>query len=107
MRAQVLQFSTDDRETAGGNRTDTSITFRIRYTGGVDLDHRVLYERDTFTIKNIKEFGRRVGLDLIAERVGSSCVGVISQGYGPTFQPMLPARLRRSNQQLGNRVLLG
>jgi SPP1 family predicted phage head-tail adaptor len=70
MRAQVLQYSTDDRETAHGNSTDRSITFRMRWLDGLTLEHRVSYEGQPFKIKQIKEIGRRVGLDLICERVG-------------------------------------
>lgn len=70
VRAQLLQFNTDDRETARGGSTEQSVTFRIRWLDGVTLDHRVTYEGRAFTIKTIKELGRRAGLDVICERVG-------------------------------------
>lgn len=70
MRAQVLQFSTDDRETSRGNVTDQTVTFRIRWLEGVTLEHRAVYEGQPFTINKVKPIGRRVGLDLICERVG-------------------------------------
>lgn len=70
MRAQVLQFATDDREGARGNTTDTTITFRMRWLDGVTLEHRVSYQGHAFTIRHIKEIGRRVGLDVTCERVG-------------------------------------
>jgi SPP1 family predicted phage head-tail adaptor len=69
MRAKVLQFATDDREDSRGHTTDTSITFRIRWLG-VTLEDRVLYNGQAYTIRQIKELGRRVGLDLVCERVG-------------------------------------
>ncbi|KIZ43102.1 MULTISPECIES: phage head closure protein [Rhodopseudomonas] len=70
MRAQVLQFATDDREGERGHTTDQTITFRTRWIDGVDLSNRVVYQDQPFTIRQIKEIGRRVGLDIVCERVG-------------------------------------
>jgi SPP1 family predicted phage head-tail adaptor len=70
MRAQLLQFSTDNREGQRGSTTDTTITFRMRWLDGVTLENRVVYDGSAFTIRQIKEIGRRVGLDLTCERVG-------------------------------------
>lgn len=69
MRAQVLQYDTSNRE---GQRvtSDTTITFRMYWLDGITLEHHVLYEGQAFKIGKIKEIGRRVGLDLIVERVG-------------------------------------
>ena len=69
MRALVLQYDTSNRE--GQHITsDTMITFRMYWIDGLTLDHRVLYDGQAFKIGKIKEIGRRVGLDLIVERVG-------------------------------------
>jgi len=70
MRAQVLQFATDDTESTRGNTTDTKITFRMRWMDGLTLDNRVSYQGQAFVIRQIKEIGRRVGLDVVCERVG-------------------------------------
>ena len=70
MRAQLMQYVTADRETSRGNVTDTIVTFRTRWLDAVTLDHRVVYEDEAFTIRQIVEIGRRVGLDLKCERVG-------------------------------------
>jgi SPP1 family predicted phage head-tail adaptor len=70
MRAQLLAFSTDNREGQRGNTTDTTITFRMRWLDGVTLENRVLYDGQAFKIIQIREIGRRVGLDLTCERVG-------------------------------------
>lgn len=70
MRAQLLAFSTDDREGQRGSTTDTVITFRMRWLDGVTLENRVLYDGQAFKIVNKKELGRRVGLDLSCSRVG-------------------------------------
>lgn len=71
MRAAVLQYSLDDREGQRGSTSETSITFRTRYLAGANLDQRVIYDGDAYTIRQIKELGRGRGLDLICERVGS------------------------------------
>jgi SPP1 family predicted phage head-tail adaptor len=69
MRAQVLQYDTSNRE--GQHVTsDTTITFRMYWMDGLSLEHRVLYDGQALKIGKIKEIGRRVGLDLIVERVG-------------------------------------
>lgn len=71
MRAQLLAFSTDDREGQRGSTTDTVITFRTRWLDGVTLENSILYQSDRFKIVGIKEIGRRVGLDFTCERVGN------------------------------------
>lgn len=71
MRAQVLQFATDDTESAErGNTTDSKITFRMRWMDGLTLDNRASYQGQAFVIRQIKEIGRRIGLDVVCERVG-------------------------------------
>src|SRR3954447_24189963 len=68
MRAEVLQFATDDREGERGNTTDTMITFRTRWLDGVTLDNRVSYEGAAFTMRQVKEIGRRVSLQITGAR---------------------------------------
>jgi len=70
MRAQKLENTTDDREGAPGDITDTVITVRMRWLDGVTLEHRVNYAGQAFKITRIKEIGRRVGLDVTCERIG-------------------------------------
>lgn len=70
MRAQLLQIATDNTEGARGNVTDRLVTFRTRWLDGVTLEHRVAYNGQNYWIKNIRELGRRYGLDLTCERVG-------------------------------------
>ena len=70
MRAQLLQNSMDDREGARGHSTDATVTFRTRWLDGVTLEDRVSYAGHAYTIRQIKELGRRAGLDLLCERVG-------------------------------------
>jgi SPP1 family predicted phage head-tail adaptor len=70
MRAQMLANATDDREGARDNTTETSIMFRIRWLDGVTLENRITFERQQFAIRETKELGRRVGLEITCQRVG-------------------------------------
>jgi head-tail adaptor len=70
MRAQVLANAIDDREGARGNATDSIVTFRIRWLDGLSLENRVIYKDSQYIIRQFKEVGRRVGLDIVCERVG-------------------------------------
>jgi hypothetical protein len=38
--------------------------FRVRYVAGVKLDDRLTYEGATFDVKELKEIGRRRGLEI-------------------------------------------
>lgn len=69
LRAQLLKRSIDDRE---GQRavTDSTATFRCYFYPGVTPEHRLTFEGQAFKIASIREIGRRVGFDLIVERVG-------------------------------------
>lgn len=71
MRAAVLQYSLEDREGQRGSTSETEITFRTRYLAVVNLDHRVQYDGDSYTIKSIRELGRARGLDLTCARAGA------------------------------------
>jgi head-tail adaptor len=70
MRAQKLENATDNRESDRGDTTDNVITFRMHWIDGVTLENRVTYQDQPFKIMTIKEIGRRVGLDIMCERVG-------------------------------------
>lgn len=69
VRAQMLEFDTSNREGVRAT-TDARITFRIYWLHGLTLEHRVLYEGQSYKIQKIREVGRRAGLDLVVERVG-------------------------------------
>jgi SPP1 family predicted phage head-tail adaptor len=70
MRAAMLQYSADSREGQRGSTTDTTITFRTRWLDGVTLENSVLYDGERFKIVKVIEISRRVGLDIMCERVG-------------------------------------
>ncbi|WP_438274385.1 head-tail adaptor protein [Nitrobacter sp.] len=69
LRAQLIMRSLDDRQGQHAV-TDSTATFRAYFYPGITLEHRVVFEGQTFKITAIKEIGRRVGLDIMCERVG-------------------------------------
>lgn len=66
VRAQIIQSSTEEFLTGGAN-DETVIIFRTRYFEGVNTSSQVLYEGQTFNVREVKEIGRRKGLDLRCE----------------------------------------
>jgi len=67
LRAQVVQASTEEFM-ANGASDETVIVFRTRWLSGVTNADRVVYEGQPFNLKEVKEIGRRKGLELRAER---------------------------------------
>ncbi|MBX5149576.1 phage head closure protein [Rhizobium lentis] len=64
VRAQVLQSSTEEYLQSAGTTAQTAIVFRVRWRSDILTKHRVAYEGQAFDVKEIKELGRRDGLDL-------------------------------------------
>jgi len=71
VRAQILQQSTEEYLRGYGEGANTAIIFRIRFLVGVTTDHRIGYAGRIFNIREVKEIGRRVGLELRCEEVRS------------------------------------
>ncbi|MFS8123769.1 phage head closure protein [Rhizobium sp. BR 250] len=67
IRAQLIQSSTEEFLT-GGASDETVVIFRTRFLPGVTGASRVLYQGREFNIREVKEIGRRVGLELRCER---------------------------------------
>jgi SPP1 family predicted phage head-tail adaptor len=67
VRAQLIQSSTEEYLTNGASDT-TSIIFRTRHFEGVNTSSQILYEGQTYNVREVKEIGRRKGLDLRCER---------------------------------------
>ncbi|WP_320202389.1 phage head closure protein [Agrobacterium rosae] len=67
VRAQIIQSSTEEFLADGASDT-TSIIFRTRYFVGVTTSSQVIYEGETFNVREVKEIGRRKGLDLRCDR---------------------------------------
>lgn len=71
VRAQLVQTSTTEFIRNYGSSSEAVTVFRIRHLAGVTLADRVQYEGAAFNIVEIKEIGRREGLELRCERIGS------------------------------------
>lgn len=70
LRAKRLVNSRADQDAAQGASTVTTETFVTRYVDGLTLEDRVTFEGSPFTLKEIREIGRRRGLQLRVEKVG-------------------------------------
>lgn len=69
VRAQLVQASTDEFLAGYGESDKTVTIFRIRWLDGLTTAHRVTYSGQQLNIKEIKEIGRRKGLELRCEVV--------------------------------------
>lgn len=67
LRAQIIQSSTEEF-IRGGAVDETVIIFRTRWLAGVTTADRIEYEGGEFNLKEVKELGRRKGLELRAVR---------------------------------------
>lgn len=72
MRAQIIQSSTEEFQRAYGASGETAIIFRTHYVDGVSTNDRVIYEGENFNIKEVKEIGRRGGLELRCIALGDA-----------------------------------
>jgi SPP1 family predicted phage head-tail adaptor len=68
LRAQLIQSSTEEFIRAYGASDETVIIFRTRWLSGVSNSARISYEGGVFNVKEVKEIGRRIGLELRAVR---------------------------------------
>jgi SPP1 family predicted phage head-tail adaptor len=64
IRAEIVQQSSSEYLTGYGEADDGTIIFRVRFRPGVTTDDRVLYDGRPYDLKEIKEIGRRRGLEL-------------------------------------------
>lgn len=64
VRAQVLQSATDEFMQAGGEQAARAVAFRIRWIDGLRNADRVVFEGLPFDVLEVKEIGRRRGLEL-------------------------------------------
>jgi hypothetical protein len=69
-KTQVDVKTAKDRLNALGNSRVTNMRDVPLWLDGITLEHRVLYDGQTYRISRLKEIGRRVGLDLVVEHVG-------------------------------------
>jgi len=67
VRAQLVQSSTDEYIAARGAVDTAVVIFRMRWLDGITNADRVSYDDTLFNLKEIKEIGRRKGLELRCE----------------------------------------
>lgn len=64
VRAQVMQASTEEFRRAWGASTEPTYVYRIRWYDSLTLAHRIVADGIVRTIVEIKEIGRRNGLEI-------------------------------------------
>jgi SPP1 family predicted phage head-tail adaptor len=69
LRAQLVEASTDEFLRGYGESETTVAVFRTRWRDGVTPQMRIVYAGKPLNIREIKEIGRRRGLELRAELV--------------------------------------
>lgn len=70
MRAHLMQASASEFLRNFGASTETAVVFRTRFLAGITLADRVSYDGAAFNIVEVKELGRREGLELRCVRIG-------------------------------------
>lgn len=70
MRAQLVQATTEEFMRDHGASSEAIVIFRTRWLDGLTVADRVMYEGEPHTIKEIKEIGRRKGLEIRTLRIG-------------------------------------
>ena len=66
LKAQIVQASSEEFLRSAGEGAESVMIFRIRYVAGMTpANHRIRYTEElTLDIKEIKEIGRRRGLEI-------------------------------------------
>jgi SPP1 family predicted phage head-tail adaptor len=64
VRAQVMQSTTEEFLRSFGTTSDIAIIFRIRHMEGLTPTDRVQFNGQAYNLNEVKELGRRAGLDL-------------------------------------------
>jgi SPP1 family predicted phage head-tail adaptor len=68
--AQVLQETGSEFIRAETIESDRKVVFRIRWQAGLSVEHRVIYDDREHNIHQVKELGRREGIELHATSAG-------------------------------------
>jgi SPP1 family predicted phage head-tail adaptor len=66
-RAELVQASTADYLRSYGEGATTSAIFRMHFRQGITTDHRLVFAGVNYNIREVKEIGRRQGLELRCE----------------------------------------
>jgi SPP1 family predicted phage head-tail adaptor len=68
--AEALQQGGSEFLRAATIESERKVVFRIRWLAGITVQHRVLYDGREHNVIEVKEFGRREGLELHATSAG-------------------------------------
>lgn len=71
LRAQLIESSTSEWMEAGGEQAGRSVALRCRWLDGIRNADRVIFEGQPFDVLEVKEIGRRRGLELRAKAAAS------------------------------------
>jgi SPP1 family predicted phage head-tail adaptor len=71
-RAEIIQASTEEFIRAYGAADETVTIFRLRFFDGITNADRVLYAGMAHNIKEVKEIGRRKGLEIRTVAIGET-----------------------------------
>lgn len=69
VRAQLIEQSTEEFLRSYGETDQTVAIFRIRWRDGITTDNIVKFEERRFNLREVKQIGRRKGLELRCEEV--------------------------------------
>ena len=72
LRAQLLQASTEEFQRAFGASTETATVFRTWFVPGITLADRIVYDGLAHNIIELKEIGRRQGLEIRTKSTGEA-----------------------------------
>lgn len=64
VKAQLLQSSASEFPASSGTNSETVSVFRIRHLDGIGLADRIVHDGAVYDLKEVKELGRRSGLEL-------------------------------------------
>lgn len=71
VRGQLIQSSTEEFMRNFGASSEIAAVFRIRYRDGIKVADRITCDGIAYDLKEVKELGRREGLDLRCIAVGA------------------------------------
>lgn len=72
-RARRMEQRLSEVFSAGSDQPAGTLVFRIRWRRDVNAVNQILVsDGQRFEIKAVMEFGRRVGLDIVCERLGAN-----------------------------------
>lgn len=72
-RARRMEQRLSEVFSAGSDQAAGTLVFRIRWRDDINSTNQILVsDGQRFEIKSVMEFGRRVGLDLVCERLGAN-----------------------------------